>query len=168
VLQVGGVVVSILALILLALIPATLATVVLAHGDIRAAAVGVLACDAVIVARLLTKDAGSPAFAEFDGQVIEAWIEEESGENSTTTHLCLAIDDGVRDQAWVFSVTSEQYRVFTPGTLVHAQVNPRRNRLLDLRPLPRSGRVDQGRTYPKLAQASEDAFRSGTCASGRS
>jgi hypothetical protein len=41
----------------------------------------------------------------------------------------------VRDRAWAFSVTAGQYRRFTPGTLVHAQVNPRRNRLLEIAPL---------------------------------
>jgi len=132
-LQVGGVLVSIVALILLALLPATIATVILAHGEIRAAALGAMAIDAVIVLRLLTKDLGTPTFAEFDGRVIEAWIEEESGENTSYTYLCLAIDDGVSDRAWVFRVSGEQYRRFVPGTLVHAQVNPRRNKPLDIR-----------------------------------
>jgi hypothetical protein len=134
-LQAGGVLLMILAIVLLALVPATIATVVLAHGELRAAAFGVLVCDAVIVLSLLTKDASSPGFAEFDGQVVEAWLEEESGENSTTTYPCLAIDDGVRDRAWVFAVTEAQYRTFAPGTLVHARVNPRRNKLLDISPL---------------------------------
>jgi hypothetical protein len=49
------------------------------------------------------------------------------------THWCLAIDDGVRDQAWAFTVTAEQYRTYSAGTLVHAQVDRRRNRLLVIR-----------------------------------
>jgi hypothetical protein len=134
-LQAGGVLLMTLAIVLLALVPATIATVVLAHGELRAAAFAVLVCDAVIVLVLLTKDASSPGFAEFDGQVVEAWLEEESGENSTTTYQCLAIDDGVRDRAWVFAVTETQYRTFAPGTPVHARVNPRRNKLLDISPL---------------------------------
>jgi len=135
ILATGGVLLSIAAIILLALLPATIATALLAHGEIRAAAFGVMACDAMIALRLPTKDAGVPTLAEFDGRVIEAWIEEESGENSTSTYPCLAIDDGERDRAWVFTVSGEQYRRFPPGTLVHARVNPRGNRLLDIWPL---------------------------------
>jgi hypothetical protein len=69
-----------------------------------------------------------PRLAEFDGQVIEAWIETETGagENSQTSYLpCIAIDDGRRDQAWAVTVSSEQYARFTPGTLVRARLNPR-------------------------------------------
>lgn len=131
--QAGGTGLAILAVVLAALLPPTLATAVIAHGELRAAAFGVLACDVLIAASLLAKDAAVPAFAEFDGLVVEAWTEEESGENSSTTHWCLAIDDGVRDQAWAFTVTAEQYRTYTAGTLVHAQVDPRGNRLLVIR-----------------------------------
>jgi hypothetical protein len=130
--QAGGLGLGMLCLVLLALLPATLATFLLAHGELRVAAVGVMAGDAVLVARLLAKDAAIPGFAEFDGRVVEAWTQEESGEDTSTTHLCLAIDDGVQNPAWAFSVSAEQYRQFTPGTLVHARVNPRRNRLLDI------------------------------------
>jgi hypothetical protein len=135
VLNVGSVMLSIVAVVLVALLPATIVTAVVAHGELRAAAFGVLACDVAIALWLGAKDASVPAFAEFDGQVVEAWLEEESGENSASTYPCLAIDDGVRDRAWVFAVTAEQYRRFAPGMLVHARVNPRRNRLLDISPL---------------------------------
>jgi hypothetical protein len=131
--QAGGTGLAILACVLAALLPPTLATAVIAHGELRAAAFGVLASDVLIAACLLAKDAAVPGFAEFDGLVVEAWTEDESGENSSTTHWCLAIDDGVRDQAWAFSVTAEQYRTYTAGSLVHAQVDPRRNRLLVIR-----------------------------------
>jgi hypothetical protein len=47
----------------------------------------------------------------------------------------LAIDDGVRDRAWVFAVSSQQYAVGIPGTVVHALVDPRRGALLEIRPL---------------------------------
>lgn len=130
----GRTLLTLLALLMFALLPPTIAAAVLAHGELRAAAFAVLACDAVIAVLALTKDSGLPTSAEFDGRVIEAWIEEESGENTTYTYQCLAIDDGVRDRAWVFAVAAEQYRRFTPGTLVHARVNPRRNKLLDIRP----------------------------------
>jgi hypothetical protein len=133
--EAGGTTLMILAVLSLALLPPTVATTLLAHGELRAAAFGVLAWDAFIVLVLLTKNAGVPSVAEFDGQVVEAWLEEDSDENTTSTHLCLAIDDGVRDQAWAFSVTREQYERFPPGTLVHTRVNPRRNRLLEMWPL---------------------------------
>ena len=133
--QAGGCVLQIVVILLLALLPPTVATIILAHGVLRAAAFGVVAFDALLVMVLLGKDATVPGFAEFDGQVVEAWTEEESDENTTSTRLCVAIDDGVRDQAWAFSVTPEQYGRFIPGTLVHARVNPRRNKLLEMWPL---------------------------------
>jgi hypothetical protein len=136
--QAGGCGMQIVVILLLALLPPTVATIILAHGELRAAALGVIALDALLVMLLLGKDAAVPGFAEFDGQVVEAWTQEESDENTTTSLLCLAIDDGVRDQAWAFSVTQEQYARFIPGTLVHARVNPRRNKLLEMWPLSAS------------------------------
>jgi hypothetical protein len=130
--EAAGPLLGILTLVLLALLPATIAGVVLSHGELRAALFGVMACDAGLVAVLIMRDAAVPRFAEFDGQVVEAWIEEVSDENTSTTYLCLAIDDGLRDQAWALSVSRAQYTTFTPGTLVRARVNPRRNTLLAL------------------------------------
>ncbi|HEX3388371.1 MAG TPA: hypothetical protein VHT94_04970 [Streptosporangiaceae bacterium] len=89
------------------------------------------------------EDLRIPGFAEFDGQVIEAWIRTETGpdENSQTSYLpCIAIDDGLGDRAWALTVPREDYARFTPGTLVHVQVNPRRNRLLAIRPVETAGR----------------------------
>jgi len=134
--QAGGCVLQIVVILLLALLPPTVATIILAHGELRAGAFAVIASDALLVMLLLGKDATVPGFAEFDGQVVEAWTQEETGEDTTSTLLCLAIDDGVRDQAWTFSVSQEQFRRFIPGTLVHARVNPRRNKLLEMWPLP--------------------------------
>ncbi len=134
-LQAGGTGLWALALFLLALLPVSVGTALLAGGELRAAAFGVVAADAVLSACLLTKNAGIPSFAEFDGQVIEAWTELDAEDNATATYPCLAIDDGLRDRAWAFVVSAEQYRRFTPGTLVHARVNPRTNRLLDISPL---------------------------------
>jgi hypothetical protein len=118
--EAGGAPLATLAVLLVALLPATVIGALLSHGELRIALFGVLACDAAIVAFLLAKDAAVPNFAEFDGQVVEAWIETDTDENTTTTHLCLAIDDGVSDRAWVFSVSREQYTRFTPGTPGHA------------------------------------------------
>ncbi len=133
--QAGGTGLWALALLLFALLPVSVATALLARGELRAAAFGVIAGAAVLSACLLARNAAIPSFAEFDGQVVEAWIETDSEDNSTTTYLCLAIDDGARDRAWAFAVTAEQYCRFTPGTLVHAQVNPRTNRLRHIIPL---------------------------------
>jgi hypothetical protein len=135
VLEAGGVGLLLLVVVLVALLPVTIGTALLAHGELRAAAFCVMACDAFIAVLLLTKDASIPSFTEFDGQVVEAWLEEERGEDSNGNYPCLAIDDGVHDRAWAFAVSAEQFRGFAPGTLVHARVNPRRNRLLDISPL---------------------------------
>jgi hypothetical protein len=42
--------------------------------------------------------------------------------------------------AWALTVSAEDYARFTPGTLVHIEVNPRRNRLLAIRPAQTAGR----------------------------
>jgi hypothetical protein len=131
----GGTGLWALALLLLALLPVSVATALLASGELRAAAFAVMAGTALLSAWLLTKNAGIANFAEFDGQVVQAWTEVDSEENSTTTYPCLAIDDGAGDRAWAFAVTAEQYRTFTPGTVVHARASPRTNRLLDISPL---------------------------------
>jgi len=134
--QAGGAMIGILALIMLALLPATIAMAVLTSGTLRAVAFLAMACDAVIVVRMFTKGATLPRSAEFNGRVIEAWIDEESGENSTSYIPRIAIDDGLRDRAWVFTVSREQYARFTPGTEVRALVNPRRNQLLEIDLIP--------------------------------
>jgi len=71
----------------------------------------------------LARRAASPRFAEFDGQVIRQWFVKGGDESPDEYHV--AVDDGVRDQAWDFSVGSEPYRRLTPGTFVHARVNLR-------------------------------------------
>jgi hypothetical protein len=109
----------------------------------RIALLPVVACAGVLLFRVIARDRSVPSFAEFDGRVIEAWIEEttDNGENANVVYMpCVAIDDGVRDQAWAVRVSREQYAVCTPGTLVHVQVNPRRNELLAIKP------VNTGRT----------------------
>jgi hypothetical protein len=74
-----------------------------------------------------------PVSAEFDGQVTERWTELD--EDDRVVGYMVAIDDGKRPQAWAFRVSAACYAWLTPGTLVHARVNPRRNELLALRPL---------------------------------
>src|SRR6516165_10686162 len=55
---------------------------------------------------------------------------QKRDEGSDTTCHGVAIDDGQRDQAWAFTVDNGRYARLVPGTLVHATVNPRRNRLV--------------------------------------
>jgi hypothetical protein len=117
---------------LLALLPATVIGAFFACGELQAILLGVLACNATLEALLVSKYTAIPRFAEFEGQVVEAWIEVDTDENSTTTHFCLAIDDGIGDRAWAFSAGRVFYTRFTPGTLVQARVNPRQNTLLSL------------------------------------
>jgi hypothetical protein len=95
----------------------------------------VLAVDTVLALIALSGYQGKPGSAEFDGLVLEAWTETVSDENSSAEVPYLAIDDGVRDRAWVFAVSSQQYAVGIPGTVVHALVDPRRGALLEIRPL---------------------------------
>jgi len=129
----GGTTLSLIAVLLLALAPTTLAVAVVSSGAVREVALVVMVVDVVIVLRMLAKHTAIPRSAEFDGRVIEAWIDEETGENGTSYFPRIAIDDGQRDQAWVFAVSREQYATFTPGTHVHAWVNPRRNTLMEIR-----------------------------------
>jgi hypothetical protein len=70
----------------------------------------------------LARRAASPRFAEFDGQVIRQWMVK--GDDSPDEYH-VAIDDGVREKAWDFSIGSEPYRQLPPGTFVHVRVNLR-------------------------------------------
>ena len=71
-----------------------------------------------------------PSIAEFDGVALERWTWVQKGEDSDTTCYAVALDDGQQDQAWAFTVDHGVYARLVPGTLVHATVNPRRNRLV--------------------------------------
>jgi Predicted membrane protein (DUF2207) len=72
-----------------------------------------------------------PRFAEFDGQVLKRWTESD-GDNGTDH--CIAIDDGVSQRAWALVVGSGIYADAKAGTLVHVQVDPRRNVLIAMAP----------------------------------
>ncbi|HEY6279970.1 MAG TPA: hypothetical protein VIX86_27070 [Streptosporangiaceae bacterium] len=119
----------------LGLLPATIAVAVVGGPWVRAGALLVMVGDALLLAYAVAKDQRLSRFTEFDGRVIEAWVETIAGENADSYVPCLALDDGQRDEAWALSVSREQYERFTPGTLVHARVNPRRNRLLGITPI---------------------------------
>jgi hypothetical protein len=122
-------------LVLWALIPATIAGFVLSSGTLKLALFLVLAVDVVVALIALSRYQNKPGFAEFDGLVLEAWIETTNDENHSSHVPYIAIDDGVSARAWVFAVSHEQYAVGIPGTLVHASVSPRQGALLEIRPV---------------------------------
>jgi hypothetical protein len=104
----------------------------------QAGALAIVVVGTLLLSGSIAHDNRRPSYAEFDGQVIEAWAKVVKGdENGETTYQCLAIDDGVRDEAWAVSVSGRRYAALTPGTLVHVIINPRRNKVLDIRPLTR-------------------------------
>ena len=72
-----------------------------------------------------------PRFAEFDGQVLKRWTQSD-GDNGID--YCIAIDDGVSQRAWALVVGSRTYADAKAGTLVHVQVDPRRNQLIAMAP----------------------------------
>jgi len=73
-----------------------------------------------------------PALAEFDGQILKLWTENVPGDDNTPSHTryCVAIDDGIREQAWALDVGHPAYAASRAGQLVHVRVDPRRNDLL--------------------------------------
>jgi hypothetical protein len=94
--------------VLWALVPATIAGVVFSSGTLKLGLLLVLAVDATLALIALTRYQSKPASAQFDGLVLEAWIETSSDESGSTDIPYLAIDDGMRDRAWVFVVSREQ------------------------------------------------------------
>jgi hypothetical protein len=85
----------------------------------------------VLLRRAKLADEQLPSIAEFDGVALERWTWVQKGdEGSDTTCYAVALDDGQQDQAWAFTVDHGVYARLVPGTLVHATVNPRRNRLV--------------------------------------
>jgi hypothetical protein len=72
-----------------------------------------------------------PRIAEFDGQVLKRWTQSD-GDNGIDH--CIAIDDGVSQRAWALVVGSQTYANARAGTLVHVQVDPRRNQLIAIAP----------------------------------
>jgi hypothetical protein len=129
-----GTLAMLVTIVLWALVPATIAGFVFSSGTLKLALLLMLAVDAALALIALSWYQGKPSSAEFDGLVLEAWIETVTDENSSRDIPYIAIDDGVRDRAWVFRVSSQQYAAGIPGTVVHATVNPRRRALLEIRP----------------------------------
>jgi len=86
---------------------------------------------AIWVYRSAVRASRLPRFAEFDGQVLKLWTQSD-GENGIDH--CIAIDDGVSQRAWALVVGSRTYADAKAGTLVHVQVDPRRNQLMAMTP----------------------------------
>jgi hypothetical protein len=99
---------------------------------LRVCALAVVTGGVLLAARAVARSSTRPSFAEFDGQVIRQWVIE--GDDDTPRRHCVAVDAGTGSRAWALTVTAAQYPVLTPGTFVHVQVNPRRNRPLSVQP----------------------------------
>ena len=103
-----------------------------ASGMIMVAVAGAIAVTGVLLfARARIGAQHLPRVVEFDGVVLERWTWVQKGdEGSDTTCYGVALDDGQQDQAWTFTVDPGNYARLVPGTLVHATVSPRRNKLI--------------------------------------
>jgi len=120
---------------------------------LRACALAVVTGGVLLVSRGIARWVRLPSFAEFDGQVIRQWIIE--GDDESPSRNCVAIDAGTNTRAWAFSVSAAQYRMLTPGTFVHARVNPRRNSPLSIQP------TEPPPVAPRLAAVVADRQRAG-------
>jgi hypothetical protein len=98
----------------------------------KLAVLGIVAADAALFARALSRWAHLPRFAEFDGLVVRQW-EIANGEDGTDYYV--AVDDGASAQAWAFKVGSHRLQRLTTGTIVRVHVNPRLNKLLSIEPV---------------------------------
>jgi hypothetical protein len=98
---------------------------VLVAGGVAGVVAGV-----VLLRQAKLADQQLPSTGEFHGVVLERWTWVHKGEESDSTCYAVALDDGQQDQAWAFTVDHGVYARLAPGTLVHATVNPRRNRLV--------------------------------------
>jgi hypothetical protein len=95
------------------------------------AAIGLAVTGLTMLSRARQADALLPTSAEFDAVVLERWTWVVQGdEGGETTYHGVALDDGQHDQAWACTVDRGVYARLVPGTLVHAAINPRRNRLV--------------------------------------
>jgi hypothetical protein len=74
-----------------------------------------------------------PRLAEFDGQILKLWTEAGEGESATESY-CVAIDDGISEQAWALAIGQHAYASSRAGMLVHVRADPRRNQLLAMSP----------------------------------
>ena len=105
------------------------------HGTELAILAGAVA-DVAIGAKAIAKWSHLPTFAEFDGLVLRQWqVGDEKSDDGI--EYFVAVDDGTSAQAWAFSVGSSAFARLPPGTLAHAKVNPRLNKLIEIQPLRR-------------------------------
>ncbi len=71
------------------------------------------------------------ARCEFDGHVLRQWEVDRGSAEGIVQYV--AIDDGARVRT--FRIPSHLFEMLTPGALVHAQADPRRDELLGVRPI---------------------------------
>jgi hypothetical protein len=74
-----------------------------------------------------------PQFTEFNGQVIRQWLVKGGEDSPDQYHV--AVDDGIRDQAWDFDVGIDAYQRLPPDTFVHVRVNLRNRSQLSVDPV---------------------------------
>jgi hypothetical protein len=123
------------------------------HGAELGVLTGV-AGDVVIAAKAVAKWSHLPTFAEFDGLVLRQWqVGDEKSDDGI--EYFVAVDDGTSAHAWAFSVDSSAFAKLPPGTLAHAKVNPRLNKLIEIQPLRRLPAA------PRLAEAIDPRSRPG-------
>jgi hypothetical protein len=105
------------------------------HGAELGVLAGV-AADVTIATKAAARWSHLAWFAEFDGLVLRQW-QTGNEKSDDGIQYFVAIDDGTSAQAWAFPVEGGVFGKLPPGTLVHVQVNPRLNKLLDMKPLRR-------------------------------
>jgi hypothetical protein len=120
---------SVMFSVFLAVVAQLVLAVVIAQTAVRdvlgaVVAVAIIAGGALLAVRRISRYVRVPRFTEFDGQVIAQWHQFAHDD----TEYCVAIDDGQRPTAWAFILPRDQQSVLTPGTVVHVQVNERRNK----------------------------------------
>ncbi|HEV2371421.1 MAG TPA: hypothetical protein VGS19_04555 [Streptosporangiaceae bacterium] len=98
---------------------------------LQTAGVSVVCGGVVVVYQNVVRRMRTPRIAEFTGQVVKRWSLSSDDDGNTVVNG-IAVDDGVRDQAWAFTVGVRTGETVPPGALVHVRANPRRNKLLSI------------------------------------
>lgn len=122
-------------------LPATAVGRLLVHGGIGAliSVAPLTLCAALIFGAWLPanrRSAAIPAHAEFVGQVVKRWTYETRGDDSSTTHYCVCVDDGTSPEGWSFRIKQAFYYRLSVGDMVSVAVNPRWHKLKQMIPAP--------------------------------
>lgn len=120
-------------------IPATVVGRLLIHGGIGTliSIAPLTVCALLVFGSWLPanrRSAEIPSHGEFVGQVVKRWTYETNGEDSSTTHYCVCIDDGTSPEGWSFRIKSSVYYRLSVGDMVSVAVNPRWHELKQLVP----------------------------------